>query len=59
MKTIWSKVLLCSLSSEEVQLSDGLSVADVYTMSSKSGKDSLATFFEDFTVRTIVSSAKI
>ena len=46
-----------SLSEEELKLSNGLSVTDVYTMSSKLGKNNLATFFEDFTVRTIVSSA--
>ena len=41
---------------EELKLSNGLSVTDVYTMSSKLGKNNLATFFEDFTVQTIVSS---
>ena len=45
------------MSEEELKLSNGLSVTDVYTMSSKLGKNNLATFFEDFTVRTIVSSA--
>ena len=43
------------LSLDEFTLSDGISVASVYTTSSKLEKNILATFLEDFTLHTVVS----
>ena len=43
------------LSLDEFTLSDGISVASVYTTSSKLEKNILATFLEDFTLYTVVS----
>ena len=47
------------MSREEFRLSGGVSVASVYTMSPKLGKNFLGTFFEATSIQSTVSSYMI